>query len=219
MKTLKEKFPLIALIITFFGIWLYAIENRELHNESDIQSISTNLNSSSFSEAHADEIEEHSDKHESLDEVLAELLTKHNKESIQELNCDDLSEEELERVGDAVMETMHPGGQHERMDEMMGGEGSESLRLMHHQMGESYLGCRESSTSDNYGMGGPMMMLGGSMMGGDSMMMGSSMGQQFGTGGFGFLGGIFPLLGIATWILFIAFLIAGIRWFWKKGDK
>ena len=45
--------------------------------------------------------------------------------------CAQLSEKQFETVGDYLMEQMHPGQAHEVMDKMMGGEGSESLRLMH----------------------------------------------------------------------------------------
>ena len=87
------------------------------------------------------QVESHDGSHESLDEVLPELLTKYNKNTIQELDCEDLTDEEFERVGDAAMESMHPGEAHERMDEMMGGEGSESLNQMHIQMGKRYFNC------------------------------------------------------------------------------
>ena len=47
------------------------------------------------------------------------------------VSCNDLSDEQLEMIGDYLMEQMHPGEAHEVMDKMMGGEGSESLRQMH----------------------------------------------------------------------------------------
>jgi len=57
----------------------------------------------------------------------------------EKVSCDNLSEEQLEEIGDYYMEQMHPGESHEYMDKMMGGEGSESLRAMHIQMaGEMY---------------------------------------------------------------------------------
>ena len=45
--------------------------------------------------------------------------------------CSELSEEQLESIGEYYMEQMHPGELHEIMDERMGGEGSESLRQAH----------------------------------------------------------------------------------------
>ena len=47
------------------------------------------------------------------------------------ISCDKLSNEQLESIGDYYMEQMHPGEAHEYMDEMMGGEGSESLKQVH----------------------------------------------------------------------------------------
>lgn len=50
------------------------------------------------------------------------------------ISCDKLTEDQLEAIGDYYMELMHPGEQHEIMDRMMGGEGSESLRQAHINM-------------------------------------------------------------------------------------
>lgn len=57
---------------------------------------------------------------------------------MQKVSCDDLIEDQLEILGDYYMEQMHPGELHEIMDERMGGEGSESLRLAHINMGLSF---------------------------------------------------------------------------------
>ncbi|RME32146.1 hypothetical protein D6789_00455 [Candidatus Woesearchaeota archaeon] len=66
-----------------------------------------------------------------------------------EIPCELLTEEQLEMIGDYYMEQMHPGEEHERMDEMMGGEGSEALRDMHVRMARSMY-CSEETE----GMGG-----------------------------------------------------------------
>lgn len=157
------------------------------------------------------QVESHDDAHESLDEVLPELLTKYNKNTIQELECEELTDEEFERVGDAVMESMHGGGAHERMDEMMGGEGSESLRQMHVQMGKRYFDCDSTGFVGSIGMTG---------MGGLGKMMGTkALGHQWPLAGSSRLGSLHSFLIVTTWIAFIAFLIAGTRWFWKKAGK
>lgn len=67
--------------------------------------------------------------------------------------CEDLTDNEFELLGDYYMELMHPGEAHERMDEMMGGEGSESLRLMHINMGQRFY-CGDTE----FGMMGGGMM-------------------------------------------------------------
>jgi len=80
--------------------------------------------------------------------------------------CDDLSQDQLEHLGDYYMEQMHPGEAHELMDEKMGGEGSESLKQMHISMGQRFY-C---GTAGNYSgmMGSGMMEYG--VMGGMGMM-------------------------------------------------
>lgn len=102
--------------------------------------------------------------HLTIDQVIPNLLNKYKVNTIKELNCSDITEEEFEKIGDAWMEVMHPGATHTEMDQMMGGEGSESLKLMHINMGERYLGC--SSNNQGFGMMGSGMMGSGMMRGG-----------------------------------------------------
>ena len=82
------------------------------------------------------------------------------------ISCDKLSNEQLESIGDYYMEQMHPGEAHEIMDNMMGGEGSESLKQVHINMAKR-LYCNEN-VYIGYGMmgsGGMMNMMGRGMMG------------------------------------------------------
>src|SRR3989339_893117 len=79
------------------------------------------------------------------------------------INCNELSDEQLEEIGDYYMEQMHPGESHELMDNMMGGEGSESLEQVHINMAKR-LYCNEN-VYIGYGM-----MSSGSMI---NMMMGN----------------------------------------------
>ncbi len=71
------------------------------------------------------------------------------------VSCSNLSNEQLEAIGDYYMEQMHPGEAHEYMDKMMGGEGSESLKQVHINM------AKRSYCGENVGGG----MMGGNMMG------------------------------------------------------
>ncbi len=72
----------------------------------------------------------------------------------QKIPCNQLTDDQLEQLGDYYMEQMHPGEAHVQMDEMMGGEGSESLKQMHIRMAESfYCGNHDSMT------GGMMNMM------------------------------------------------------------
>jgi len=82
------------------------------------------------------------------------------------ISCDKLSNEQLEAIGDYYMEQMHPGEAHEIMDNMMGGEGSESLKQVHINMAKR-LYCNEN-VYIGYGMmgsGGMMNMMGRGMVG------------------------------------------------------
>ena len=69
--------------------------------------------------------------------------------------CSELSDEQLELMGDYYMEQMHPGELHEIMDERMGGEGSETLRQVHISMAKSFY-CGDSNAM-GAGMMGMMM--------------------------------------------------------------
>jgi len=91
------------------------------------------------------------------------------------VNCDTLTNEQLETIGEYYMEQMHPGEQHEAMNsmmtQMMGEEGEEQ---MHVNM------ARIRYCTGNYtGYGG--MMGSGGMMGMMPMMM-SMMGGNMGYG-------------------------------------
>ncbi len=94
---------------------------------------------------------------------------KDNFESARELinskmSCDNLSLNQLELIGDYYMEQIHPGEAHEYMDNMMGGEGSESLKQVHINIARSFY-C-----GDSYAMS-PMMM--NSVIGRPTGMMGN----------------------------------------------
>ena len=79
------------------------------------------------------------------------------------VSCIQLTNEQLEEIGEYYMEQMHPGEAHEIMDNMMGGEGSESLKQVHINMARR-LYCNEN-VYIGYSMMGMMNKIGGSMMG------------------------------------------------------
>ncbi|MBI2449028.1 hypothetical protein HYV49_01905 [Candidatus Pacearchaeota archaeon] len=91
----------------------------------------------------------------------------------QKISCSNLSEEQLEILGEYYMEQMHPGELHEQMDEMMGGEGSASLKQIHVSMGKAFY-CGEH---DAMSTGMMSMMMGRGMMGYGGM--GSGMMQNY----------------------------------------
>lgn len=135
---------------------------------------------------------------ESVEVVLQELLSKQKIDTIPELDCEKIIDDDLERLGDAVMEQQHPGQAHEVMDRMMGGEGSDSLQQIHIAMGSNYLGCEGNS---EFGMMGRGQVGFGSMM------------------GYGGFSNVHGLLAGATWMALIIFLVAGTYFFIKQAGK
>ena len=151
-----------------------------------------------------------------LKDALEGILSAQGIISEAEVDCSKVSDDQFDELGDAYMSILLPNTQqHEAMDAMMGGEGSESLRLAHINMGRSYLGCWSDYDS------GPvyMPMMGGfGMMGTDSFapkdvtrfnhntMMG------YGFGGWG--GGLFTIL---LWLLVIAAIVALVRYVMHGG--
>ena len=133
----------------------------------------------------------------SLEDILSEIMSSQNVDEAASINCQTVSDEQFEKLGDATMGIIHPDKQqHELMDQMMGGEGSESLKTMHIMMGKNYLGCSSGGGMMNSGMmsGG---MMGGGMMGWNNWGLGA---------GWGWLG----------WVLIILGIIALIKWIVKK---
>lgn len=123
------------------------------------------------------------------------------------ISCDKLSDEQLEMIGEYYMEQMHPGEAHKMMDQMMGGEGSDSLKQMHIQMAKR-LYCNEE-VGGMMGSGGMMnMMMGGGMMGNSA----TSPMSWFGWGG----GLIFMIL---FWGLIILGIVALIKWITNQGKR
>lgn len=160
----------------------------------------------------SDETTTESSEHgQPIEEVLRTILSSHGVKQIQDLDCSKVTDDEFEKLGDSFMEEQHPGQAHEAMDEMMGGEGSESLRTMHINMGQGYLGCGSKS---GYSMGGFGMMSSG-MMGGirgeNSNYWGGS--RYSNMMGYGNQTPWHPVFMGITWIAGIAFLVTGTLYF------
>ena len=121
------------------------------------------------------------------------------------ISCDKLSNEQLEAIGDYYMEQMHPGKAHEIMDNLMGGEGSESLKQVHINMAKR-LYCNE-----NVYIGYGMMGSGGVM---NMMMRGNMMNYgMMGNYGYGF--GYWNFINILYVILLIGLIILIYIWILK----
>jgi len=155
----------------------------------------------------------------SVEDIIAGILDQQGAESVNAIDCDSVDDEDFEALGDAVMGLMHPNPEeHELMDDMMGGEGSESLRAAHVFMGKRYLGC-----ADDYGMG--MGMMGPGMMGsfaydsnnGPAYDQNGGMYSMMGMPFFGMMGGSSGawIAWIFTAVAFLAFILS-ILWLMKS---
>lgn len=128
--------------------------------------------------------------------------------------CSQLTDEDLEHVGDYYMELMHPGAAHKQMDDAMGGEGSESLKQMH------ILIARRWHCGDAVGLGMMGMMMGSGIMGGGwnapttGQWRGMSAGMMSWNGGWMFSSAWLTMA--LVWIFLIAGIAAFIRYFVKK---
>lgn len=121
----------------------------------------------------------------------------------------ELSPEELEKIGDYFMELML-GNRHEIMDQMMGGEGSQTLRDMHINIAlNNYDEYMRTGYISNRGMMGGTIG-GAGMMSGYNGMMTPGYGSSF--YGFG-------LLGFTTMILFWGFIIWLIAWLIRQNQN
>jgi len=129
--------------------------------------------------------------------------------------CSQLSEAQLEAVGEYYMEQMHPGEAHNLMHQMMGlEEGSKVEEQFHINMAKS-LYCNENVG----GMMGSGGMMGGGMM---NMMMGGNMiglGGMMGNLGYGV--GYWNFVNVLYVILLIGLIILVYFWIIKlfRGSK
>ncbi len=108
-------------------------------------------------------------KHASIQSVMSNILQEQGLTNGQKIDADKVSRNLLEELGDAVMDAMIPDpAVHERMDQMMGGEGSASLADMHRRMGYNYLtGYSPGMMMGMFGypLSGTNRTIGGPMMG------------------------------------------------------
>lgn len=153
----------------------------------------------------------------------AEDLTEAKKLIDAKTPCSSLDESQLEVIGNYLMEKIHPGEAHEIMDKMMGGEGSESLRLMHIAMAKR-LYCND--TTANYGMMGYGMMGTGLGRGAYGGMMGTNFGygmmENWGYGMMGQSYGYWSLINLLSLVLLVGLVILVYLWIaklWKEVYK
>jgi uncharacterized membrane protein len=143
------------------------------------------------------------DKGLSIDQALQEIMTAQGIKDMKSVDCSKVTDKQLEALGDAVMDVMHPdSSEHEFMDRMMGGQGSQNLAYMHRIMGARYLGCYNGDGS--FGMMSPFLGGRGYGNGGDYYNRGwFHMPMMYGYGSYGMMG---PYGGIFMWLLFLIVL-------------
>ena len=130
----------------------------------------------------------------SVEDVVGKIRQAQGVVQNSDIECGEISDEQFEELGEAAMSLMHPDTQeHEMMDAMMGGEGSQSLETAHIMMGQQYIGC----ASDSSGMLGSSGMMGNMMMGG---MMGGGMMNNSPLKNWGGGGNMMNMIGI-VWLI------------------
>ncbi|MBI2047016.1 hypothetical protein HYT26_02535 [Candidatus Pacearchaeota archaeon] len=126
------------------------------------------------------------------------------------ISCSELSNGQLEEMGDYYMEQMHPGEAHELMHSMMGGEDSATTKAMHIQMAKAIY-CGET----NSGMMSMMNMMAGTQ---SASGYGGMMSMMYGNGMMGYGTGT-AVLGWIVYLLVIALIIAAIYWLIKTANR
>lgn len=92
----------------------------------------------------------------SLNQALQGIMKAQGVNDIKSIDCSKVTEKQMEDLGDAFMDVIHPdSSEHEFMDRMMGGEKSPTLVSMNRLMGARYLGCYKGEVPFG-GMMGPM---------------------------------------------------------------
>ncbi|MDP2933814.1 MAG: hypothetical protein Q8N81_06850 [bacterium] len=157
-----------------------------------------------------------------INSATQDIYKSQNVGSVNQIDCGKVTDDQFEKLGDAYMGYVHPGQEYNYMEQMMGGEGSDTLRQAHINMGRAYLGCWSGYNS------APIMM---PMMGSFGMMFSPSsnstsgwgmMGRSFGSGwnmmggyygGYAWFGWITMIL---VWTLLILGIAAVVKWLKKS---
>jgi len=135
------------------------------------------------------------------------------------VSCSDLSNDQLEEIGEYYMEQMHPGEAHELMHKMMGlTEGSETEKQFHVNIAKTMYCGEGGMMGGSGGMMGMMNMMGGNMMGSGGMMGMMNMMGFGGTMGYTFFG----VYSILLFLLLLGLVVLVYLWIvkvWKDLNK
>lgn len=139
------------------------------------------------------------DNHQTVQSVLSDIRQSQGVDSNDKIDCDKITDQQFEQLGEAVMDVAHPNPkEHAFMDRMMGGDNSQSLAAMHRLMGANYLGCYKGGTMGNFGFGGMM----GGYYGGQPYGPG---GHMYGNNGWGMMGSWAG--GLIMWLLILIIIV------------
>lgn len=155
-----------------------------------------------------------------IESVMQDIYKTQNISSQNQTNCSKVSDDQYEKLGDAIMGNGISEQQHTTMENMMGGEGSATVKQAHINMGRSYLGCwanynatpstmgmmGNASEQSNYTNSGSMQE---GMLGNYSMMGGLHR-------GFAWFCAITMLL---VWGFLILAIIALLKWLRKNRNS
>lgn len=81
------------------------------------------------------------DQSSTIDTFLQDIYTTQKTKDQSKISCAKVTDDQFEKLGDAVMGYGTTEQEHTSMENMMGGEGSATLKQSHINMGRSYLGC------------------------------------------------------------------------------
>jgi putative membrane protein len=108
--------------------------------------------------------------------VLKEIRSAQGIGTDDEIDCDKVTDPQLDKLGAALMQVAHPNSrERSRYERMMGGKDSPLLTSMYRMMGARYLDCYEGGAYGQGGMGwggGWGGMMGPGWYGGNGQMMG-----------------------------------------------
>jgi hypothetical protein len=148
--------------------------------------------------------------------ALQDIYNSQNIVSQNQVACAAVTDAQFEKLGDAVMGYGITEQQHTAMENMMGGEGSATLKQAHINMGRSYLGCWSNYKAGPVGV--PMM----GYLNGTSTPTGYVQTNPYYGGPWGMMGGYYSgyhWFGWATmalvWALLILGIVALVRWLKK----
>lgn len=144
--------------------------------------------------------------------VLQDIYTSQNITSPTPIDCSKVTDTQFEKLGDAYMGNGITEAQHTVMENMMGGEGSATVKQAHISMGRAYVGCWAGYNTQMR----PMMSM---MNGGASNNNSINYNPRGGMMGWSSVGdgsyGVFSIFHWITMILVWVLLILGILFLWK----